>query len=377
MELGGRPTAVDALVTGVGAGFHAILRRLAQARWRASGAARRPWRTGRWRGWGSIRAWSVTSSPCPPKPSPAVDAPRLFPEYVHTVEALLHAIDQWPVVLTLVALLLAGRRSRRPSRRRPSSPRRSTTSPASSTAEQDAARAADPQPAGRERRRASSWPRCETFQPYADLQSYAVKMFENHGTRHRRRAARTTARSIVLAVDDRQVRIEVGYGLEGFVTDGFAGETSRDVMVPFFRRGEYGQGLLAGATRVAQRIARGAQRHAQRAGAARATAPAIGRRADQPAHHRSSCSTSSIACCGGGRRRSAWPRRRGRWTSGVGPFGVGAGWGSSGSWGGSAAAGSAADLAAGSAGSAVGAPVAAVAAPRGSGRVIERNVCRS
>ncbi len=53
---------------------------------------------------------------------------------------------------------------------------------------------------------------------------------------------------MLLAVDDRQVWNEVGYGLEGFVTDGFAGEVSRDTMVPFFRRGDYGQGVLAGAT---------------------------------------------------------------------------------------------------------------------------------
>ena len=52
------------------------------------------------------------------------------------------------------------------------------------------------------------------------------------------------------------MRIETGYGLEGFITDGFAGETSR-AMTPFFRNGEYGRGLLAGATRVAQRIAEG------------------------------------------------------------------------------------------------------------------------
>ncbi len=78
-----------------------------------------------------------------------------------------------------------------------------------------------------------------TFRPYADLPSYAVKMFENHGRGIGARSQDSGA-LIVLAVDDRQVRVEVGYGLEPFVTDGFAGETSRDVMVPFFRRGEYG-----------------------------------------------------------------------------------------------------------------------------------------
>ena len=93
-----------------------------------------------------------------------------------------------------------------------------------------------------------------TFRPYADLPSYAVKMFENHGRGIGARSQDAGA-LIVLAVDDRQVRIEVGYGLEGIITDGFSGEISRDVMVPYFRRGEYGEGLIAGATRVAQRIA--------------------------------------------------------------------------------------------------------------------------
>jgi uncharacterized protein len=45
-----------------------------------------------------------------------------------------------------------------------------------------------------------------TFQPYADLPSYAVKMFENHGKGIGARKGDTGV-LIVLAVDDRQVRI--------------------------------------------------------------------------------------------------------------------------------------------------------------------------
>ena len=95
----------------------------------------------------------------------------------------------------------------------------------------------------------------KTFQPFADLQSYAVEMFENGGQGIGTKG-KDNGVLIVLAVDDRQVRIETGYGLEGFITDGFAGETSRS-MLPFFREREYGRGLVAGATRVAQRIAEG------------------------------------------------------------------------------------------------------------------------
>ena len=73
----------------------------------------------------------------------------------------------------------------------------------------------------------------KTFQPYGDIQSYAVKMFQNHGNGIGTKGKDNGA-LILLALDDRQVRIETGYGLEGFITDGFAGETSRS-MAPFFR----------------------------------------------------------------------------------------------------------------------------------------------
>jgi uncharacterized protein len=95
----------------------------------------------------------------------------------------------------------------------------------------------------------------KTFQPFGDLKSYAVEMFENGGQGIGLKG-KDNGVLIVLALDDRQVWIETGYGLEGFITDGFAGETSR-AMVPFFREGDYGGGLVNGATRVAQRIAEG------------------------------------------------------------------------------------------------------------------------
>lgn len=168
-----------------------------------------------------------------------------------------------------------------------------------------------------------------TFQPYADLQSYAVKMFENHGRGIGPRKGDNGV-LLVLAVDDRQVRIEVGYGLEGFVTDGFAGETSRDAMVPYFRRGEYGEGLLAGASRVALRIAEGRgvsldvpqPRAAPRPTGEIRLSPLTLLLLLYIIYRVSRSSRSTTA------RR---PHRR--WTSGVGPFGVGGGWGGGG-WGG-------------------------------------------
>ena len=53
------------------------------------------------------------------------------------------------------------------------------------------------------------------------------------------------------------MRFEVGYELEEFITDGFSGQTTREDMAPSFRRGEYGEGILAGTQRVIGRIAQG------------------------------------------------------------------------------------------------------------------------
>src|SRR5258705_13590602 len=95
-----------------------------------------------------------------------------------------------------------------------------------------------------------------TFKPYADIREYAVKMFENRGRGIGQRG-KDNAVLIVAAINDRKASIEVGYDLEQFVTDGFAGETLRQYVAPEFRRGNYGPGLLAGVSRVAARIAQG------------------------------------------------------------------------------------------------------------------------
>lgn len=47
---------------------------------------------------------------------------------------------------------------------------------------------------------------------------------------------------LVIAVDDREYRFEVGYGLEGALPDGKVGEIGRQFIVPHFREGRYGEG---------------------------------------------------------------------------------------------------------------------------------------
>ena len=59
----------------------------------------------------------------------------------------------------------------------------------------------------------------------------------------------------VLAKNDRTWRFEVGYGLEGFVTDQYCGRVGREVLVPHLRRGDYSQGIYQANVQIAQRIA--------------------------------------------------------------------------------------------------------------------------
>ena len=96
----------------------------------------------------------------------------------------------------------------------------------------------------------------DTFAPYADIREYAVKMFENGG-RGIGGKGKDNGLLVLLAVKDRRVWAEVGYDLEQFITDGYAGEVSRNDMAPYFARGEYGPGVLAGVTRIVGRIAQG------------------------------------------------------------------------------------------------------------------------
>jgi uncharacterized protein len=95
-----------------------------------------------------------------------------------------------------------------------------------------------------------------TIEPYGDIREYATKMFQNGG-RGIGEKGKNNGVLILLALKQRKVWIEVGYGLEEWITDRFSGETSRQYMVPEFRTGAYGTGLLVGTARVVGRIAKG------------------------------------------------------------------------------------------------------------------------
>ena len=51
---------------------------------------------------------------------------------------------------------------------------------------------------------------------------------------------------LIVAPKDRKMRIEVGYGLEGTMTDGIAGSIIRNVMTPLFKSNDYDKGIDKG-----------------------------------------------------------------------------------------------------------------------------------
>ena len=61
---------------------------------------------------------------------------------------------------------------------------------------------------------------------------------------------------ILVAVDDRQSRIEVGYGLEGVLPDGLTGRIQDQQMLPYFKQGQYEKGIVQGYLTVATTVAK-------------------------------------------------------------------------------------------------------------------------
>jgi len=75
------------------------------------------------------------------------------------------------------------------------------------------------------------------------LEDFVVKLYEKW------RPGRKNENNgvlIVLFTGDRRIRIEVGYGLEGVLTDMQAGRVIEDVMKPEFKKGDYFTGLNNG-----------------------------------------------------------------------------------------------------------------------------------
>lgn len=80
------------------------------------------------------------------------------------------------------------------------------------------------------------------------IESYSMKVAEKWKLGQ---ADKNNGALLVVAIDDRALRIEVGYGLEPVLTDAKSGLIIRNKIVPWFKSGNYGEGIIDGAKTIA------------------------------------------------------------------------------------------------------------------------------
>ena len=85
------------------------------------------------------------------------------------------------------------------------------------------------------------------------IEEYAARVFAEWGVGDE---AKDNGVLLLVAPSERRVRIEVGYGLEGSLPDGLAGEIIRTAILPEFREGNLRRGIGRGLDRIS-RIVRG------------------------------------------------------------------------------------------------------------------------
>ncbi|PWM76533.1 MAG: hypothetical protein DBY32_10380 [Phascolarctobacterium sp.] len=84
------------------------------------------------------------------------------------------------------------------------------------------------------------------------IESYALNVLRSWGIGSK---DKNNGVLIVVATQDRQSRIEVGYGLEGALPDGLTGRIQDQTMLPFFREGQYDKGIVNGYAATAATVA--------------------------------------------------------------------------------------------------------------------------
>lgn len=87
----------------------------------------------------------------------------------------------------------------------------------------------------------------------ANIDEYTNRLYEKWGVGKR---GEDRGVMLLVALKERKLRIEVGYGLEGIIPDGLAGQIRDKAMIPYLKKGEYGLGLLNGLYAVASVIAK-------------------------------------------------------------------------------------------------------------------------
>lgn len=86
-----------------------------------------------------------------------------------------------------------------------------------------------------------------------DIQMYSVELYDRWKIGDRKK---DTGVLILAAINDRKAWITTGYDVEGILPDGLCGEIYRKDIVPYFRQGKYGDGILLAVSDIAGIVAK-------------------------------------------------------------------------------------------------------------------------
>jgi uncharacterized protein len=84
-----------------------------------------------------------------------------------------------------------------------------------------------------------------------NLEGYSLKVAESWGIGQK---GKDNGALLLIARQERKVRIEVGYGLEGRLTDLLSGRIIDQEITPRFKAGDYEGGIIAGVTSMAEAV---------------------------------------------------------------------------------------------------------------------------
>ena len=83
------------------------------------------------------------------------------------------------------------------------------------------------------------------------VEEYAVTLFKKWGIGKKKE---DNGVLLLIAIEDRKLRIEVGYGLEGTITDLEAGNIIDTIITPKFKQNDYSTGVYDGVVAIANQI---------------------------------------------------------------------------------------------------------------------------
>jgi len=91
----------------------------------------------------------------------------------------------------------------------------------------------------------------KSMSPYASIEDFSMAVAEKWKVGQKEK---DTGIIMVLAMDERMFRIEVGYGLEGILNDAKTGRIIDSTIMPYFKGGDFSAGLRRGLFKLADVI---------------------------------------------------------------------------------------------------------------------------